>query len=471
MLEHSPGHLEALFGIERAAALAGRPARRAEALEALRARVPGQPALQLRQARCELDAGAWADALALASDPAVADDDGTRVDARLVRLESLLGMARYGDVREGGLGLAGEAGVSPSDAARALVLASKAAEAAGDLDDATALGKRALALASDVAPSIAVRARVGLGSVASHRGAFDQAIELYERARRDADEIGFAWGVVAATANIANVRYYRGQAEEALVLSEEAAELAARTGDPGTAANILNNIGAMLNLLGQYERSLEVLQQALVQSDRAASRALTPYVQVAMSTTLRELGRPAEARDAAERAVAVAEEIGDAEALVGALRAAAMAHAQLSAFDAAWAAMDRCLELVSRYALANVEALCVFSAASLARESHDAVRARAVQQRLATLEAATAPVLHAWAAYGARHRTRGTSRERPAARCRRSGGGRPRDRRPRAAAGLPRTSRRSGPSGPSRDRTAAGRPALARRPTARPVVG
>jgi tetratricopeptide (TPR) repeat protein len=197
------------------------------------------------------------------------------------------------------------------------------AEKRGDLPGAIAAYRR---LSSSELPVSAAQGLFRLGRVAWRQGRLDDALELYERARASAIELGDDDLRAAIENGAGSVYCQRGIFTQARASYAVASELAVSAGLRG---RIQINMGALALLLGDVE----------------------------------------EARASYERAVELLDSISDEEALTLALHNLALAHAEEQDWDAAEASFERCLAIAERRGDRSVVAGALLNQAELRCEA------------------------------------------------------------------------------------------------------
>ena len=98
-------------------------------------------------------------------------------------------------------------------------------------------------------------------------GQLDQSIALHRQARRIAEEVGDAEGIVRTYINLSHVLVLAGQSHEALDDAREGYQRAHRLGlERGPGSYVASNLAAMLLFSGQWEECAR-LTAALVEVD------------------------------------------------------------------------------------------------------------------------------------------------------------------------------------------------------------
>jgi tetratricopeptide (TPR) repeat protein len=197
------------------------------------------------------------------------------------------------------------------------------AEQKGDLQTASAAYRRLST--SDVAGP-AAQGLFRLGRVAWRQGRLDDALELYERARAAAIELG----------------------------------------DDDLRAAIENGVGSVYCQRGIFTQARSSFAVA---SELAASPALRGRIQINMGALALLLGDVEEARASYERAVELLDSINDEEGLTLALHNLALAHSEEQDWDAAEASFELCLTIAAKRGDKSVMAGAMLNQAELRCEA------------------------------------------------------------------------------------------------------
>jgi len=198
-----------------------------------------------------------------------------------------------------------------------------AAEQHGDLAAAIAAYRR---LSACDVPAAAAQGLFRLGRVAWRQGRLDDALELYERARASAIEIG----------------------------------------DDDLRASIENGVGSVYCQRGIFTQARA---SYAVASELAVNAALRGRIQINMGALALLLGDVEEARASYERAVELLDTVNDEEALTLALHNLALAHAEEQDYDAAEASFERCLAIAEKRGDKSVMAGAMLNQAELRCEA------------------------------------------------------------------------------------------------------
>jgi len=184
--------------------------------------------------------------------------------------------------------------------------------ALGEFDAALDMLGRALESAEQVGlRSTAARALTELGNTRWLRGEYQQALALVGRSNEIAREQDEPFRLNVNHQLLGLIYWELNQPERALRALEEAVEEAQRAGAPLEVASAHNNRGLVYRRQGRYDEALAAFGQALEIDRRLRSTWGQAYDHRNIGITLRLAGRMAEAEPHLERAVALAQEIGD----------------------------------------------------------------------------------------------------------------------------------------------------------------
>jgi tetratricopeptide (TPR) repeat protein len=197
------------------------------------------------------------------------------------------------------------------------------AEQRGDLSAASTAYRR---LSTSEVPVAAAQGLFRLGRVAWRQGRLDDALELYERARASAIELG----------------------------------------DDDLRAAIENGVGSVFCQRGIFTQARASFAVA---SELAVSAALRGRIQINMGALSLLLGDVDEARESYGRAVELLESANDDEGLTLALHNLALAHAEEQDWEAAEKAFERCLGLAEKRGDRSVMAGVMLNQAELRCEA------------------------------------------------------------------------------------------------------
>lgn len=172
------------------------------------------------------------------------------------------------------------------------------------------------------------------------------------------------------------IAWQRGALDEAEQHFQRALELARAQRDVAAEARAFNNLGILQNLRGEPQDSLATYQLALAAYQQAGNLRGIAETHTNLEISWLALGNARQARDAAEEAVRLAREVGDATLLALALVARAEATLALGDTDLAAVELRRAEETYARVrftaGLAEVRRL----QAAVSRARHDLPEAR-----------------------------------------------------------------------------------------------
>ncbi|SOD62630.1 DNA-binding transcriptional activator of the SARP family [Streptomyces zhaozhouensis] len=143
-----------------------------------------------------------------------------------------------------------------------------------------------------------------LGLIALFAHDYEEAAEHLEEAAPLARRLGQRSGELVATLNAALARLRGGRAEEARAVCEEAVATLRASSDSQGLAYALVVLGLSLHELGRYEEAVGRYMECLRLSRTLGLREREAQAHHLLADTLRALGRPTEAADAAARGVA-----------------------------------------------------------------------------------------------------------------------------------------------------------------------
>ncbi len=154
---------------------------------------------------------------------------------------------------------------------------------------------------AELALSIWHRGRMDLDACLEHRQA---ALVAYQKAGDPLRES-------RALRHIGVVRKLRGELTQALLTLREAEAMARRAGASGEVGLCLNDIAGVYNLVGDYDRSSRLCRDALRAVDTDGTADWRASVLANLGVNSIDQGRPAEALDFYEQALAAFQEVGD----------------------------------------------------------------------------------------------------------------------------------------------------------------
>ncbi|HSU92846.1 MAG TPA: tetratricopeptide repeat protein, partial [Gemmatimonadaceae bacterium] len=200
------------------------------------------------------------------------------------------------------------------------------------------------------------------GEEAEKRGDLPAAITAYRRLSASEVAAAAAQGLF----RLGRVAWRQGRLDDALELYERARAAAIDLGDDELRAAIENGVGSVFCQRGIFTQARA---SYAVASELAVSAALRGRIQINMGALALLLGDIEQARESYERAVALLDSIGDEEALTIALHNLALAHAEEQDWEAAETSFERCLAIAEKRADRSVIAGVLLNQAELRCES------------------------------------------------------------------------------------------------------
>ncbi|MBK5187768.1 MAG: tetratricopeptide repeat protein, partial [Gemmatimonadaceae bacterium] len=200
------------------------------------------------------------------------------------------------------------------------------------------------------------------GDEAEQRGDLPAAMTAYRRLSASDVAAPAAQGLF----RLGRVAWRQGRLDDALELYERARASAMELGDDDLRAAIENGVGSVYCQRGIFTQARA---SYAVASELAVSAALRGRVQINMGALSLLMGDVEEARASYERAVELLESISDEEALTLALHNLALAHAEEQDWDAAERSFERCLALAEKRGDRSVMAGAMLNQAELRCEA------------------------------------------------------------------------------------------------------
>ena len=196
------------------------------------------------------------------------------------------------------------------------------------------------------------------GDEAEQRGDLAAATTAYRRLSSSADPCAVAQGLF----RLGRVAWRQGRLDDALELYERARAAALELGDDDLRAAIENGVGSVFCQRGIFTQARASFAVA---SELARSPSLRGRIQINIGA-LAMLHDDAEgALESYARAVEILDSIPDDEALTLALHNVALAHIEQESWDEAETALARCLEIAGRRGDRSVMASAMLNQAEL----------------------------------------------------------------------------------------------------------
>lgn len=234
----------------------------------------------------------------------------------------------------------------------------------GRNDEAAALTERLLARpglpAAPRCTLLSARTRLAL-----ERGDFAAAAQHAEAALRAAEEAGLPVATMRCLHNVGAVAHTRGDTTASRAAFTRMLTLTEQHGAELQRARALRGLAVLAQGDGDAARALRLLDEAQRQFAALGDRAELAQIERSRSFMLRDLGRHAEQRAAAEASVAAAQALGWPHQLAPNLFALALAQDDVRDAAAAAATYRRCLRLARRHAMTPLVLRCVFGLAAL----------------------------------------------------------------------------------------------------------
>ena len=222
------------------------------------------------------------------------------------------------------------------------------AEEAGRIDEALAIYENGLARcqASGGAPASILLRKIGL--VYYYRGDFDVALNLFESARRVADEAGSVGHVATALNCSAAVHQAFGQLDMAAATYSRAREYALGDNNEQLVVMIDQNLAIIANIRGDTTVALERFQDALDRARDLGDELGVTRILNNMGMAYVDLERWKDAEAAFDEANVLAARLGDAETIGTVSLNRAELYTKVERFDDARACCDQAFEIFGR---------------------------------------------------------------------------------------------------------------------------
>jgi len=202
-------------------------------------------------------------------------------------------------------------GGTASTEAHEMYMRGRRAFADGDYRKAIELAERALAFDPDYVEPLGF-----IGACWARLGEYDRAVEYHQRQEQTARETDDGPRLAEALANLGVMYYYKGEYPLAYEFLDNARGLSAEFNLSSDAAKHHGNLGYVLMRLNRFEDAEVAFAAAIENSQRCADLVSLIWPYNGMGSVLLKQERYAEARDYYQRALALAEEVGD-RVLVG----------------------------------------------------------------------------------------------------------------------------------------------------------
>jgi tetratricopeptide (TPR) repeat protein len=165
----------------------------------------------------------------------------------------------------------------------------------GDLDAATQLAQRGLAL-SDKRDPIRRYGLFALGDIALFEGRLDESGRYYAEAARMAEEVGDRYTHAYSSVNLAFPLAYQGESDRALAAAHRGRSVAAASGSPHLVAWADYALSEVL-ADAEPEQAMAALSAALVMARTSGSRFIESVALVSAASLRARHGDPGEALD------------------------------------------------------------------------------------------------------------------------------------------------------------------------------
>ncbi|MEP7067200.1 MAG: tetratricopeptide repeat protein [Gemmatimonadota bacterium] len=200
------------------------------------------------------------------------------------------------------------------------------------------------------------------GDEAEKRGDLSAAVTAYRRLSTSELPAAVAQGLFRQ----GRVAWKQGRLDDALELYERARASAIELGDDDLRAAVENGVGSVFCQRGIFTQARA---SYAVASELAVSASLRGRIQINIGALSLLMGDVEEARASYERAVEILDTVNDEEALMLALHNLALAHAEEQDWDAAEVSFERCLGLAEKRGDRSVVAGALLNQAELRCEA------------------------------------------------------------------------------------------------------
>jgi CHAT domain-containing protein/Tfp pilus assembly protein PilF len=168
-----------------------------------------------------------------------------------------------------------------------------------------------------------------IGNVHLSQGNYVQALEYFQKCMGIYQELGDKAGIADSLENIGSVHHSQGVYAQALEYFRKCLVIHEQIGNREGVARTLYDIGRIHDEQGDYAQALEDLRKSLEIREATKDQAGIAATLGGISSVYEKQGRHIQALDFAERAAALARQVGAAETLSEALLTAGAAHRAL----------------------------------------------------------------------------------------------------------------------------------------------
>ena len=154
-----------------------------------------------------------------------------------------------------------------------------------------------------------------LGGIHYLQGNYKLALENYQKSLALRRAAGYKFGAAAAEFSIGNTYLVQGDYRSALEYQQRALKQFEALGNKSAVAEAIDDIGTIYQEQGDYQLALEHYQKALEQFEAIGEKPGAVQALINLSAVYQAAGKHAAALGAAERATAIARQIGNLEML------------------------------------------------------------------------------------------------------------------------------------------------------------
>ncbi|MHC4848040.1 MAG: ATP-binding protein, partial [Planctomycetota bacterium] len=177
--------------------------------------------------------------------------------------------------------------------------------------DSLAHHQRAVAIYHELGDPAEERAVTSMGSALTALRRLPEALECQQRGLAAARGAGDRNREGGALGNLGNVHFYSGRLDEAEEHWEQAREIGAELGNRAFEATSIANIGESRALKGELAATLAAAQRVLELQSEIGAQGQICHALATLTTRNLQLGRIEQAKELAERADAIAQELGE----------------------------------------------------------------------------------------------------------------------------------------------------------------